>query len=59
MLNAIHPDRMTTTERLDEAAEILALGILRLRGKSNKINEFGEIPLDFAGGQSMHGHETR
>jgi hypothetical protein len=59
MLNAIHPDRMTTTERLDEAAEILTLGIRRLRGKSNKIKEFGEISLDFAGGRSMHGHETR
>lgn len=59
MLNAIHPDRMTTTERLDEAAEILALAILRLRRKTNKINAFREIPLDFAGGRSMHGHETR
>lgn len=59
MLNAVHPDRMTTSERLDEAADILALGILRLRRKSNKINVFGDISLDFAGERSMHGRETR
>ena len=29
MTNALHPDRMTAAERLDEVADILARGILR------------------------------
>lgn len=58
MLNAVHPDHMTATERLDEVASILAMGILRLRGKANKLNAFGDICLDFKGGQSVHGRET-
>lgn len=32
-MNAIHPDRMTRAERLDEIARILAQGILRRRAR--------------------------
>lgn len=58
MLNAVRPDRLTAAERLDEVGAILALGIQRLRGKSNKIREFGDISLDFDGERSVHGRET-
>ena len=33
MPNGLHPDLMTPAERLDEIAEILAAGILRLRAR--------------------------
>ena len=33
MPNALHPDLMTPAERLDEIAEILAAGILRVRAR--------------------------
>lgn len=58
MPNALHPDRMTAAERLDEVAAILAVGILRLRGKANKPNVFGDVSLDFTGRQSVHGRAT-
>ena len=58
MPNAVHPDRMTAAERLDEVGAILAQGILRLRGKANKLNRFGDICLDFNGRRSVHGRET-
>lgn len=60
-MNALDPARMSADERLDEVAEILAVGILRLRERRssknmNKSRELREIPLDFAARQS--GHET-
>ncbi len=58
MLNALHPDRMTAAERLDEVAAILGAGILRLREKHNKYNELGDVSLDLSALQSVHGHET-
>jgi hypothetical protein len=30
-MNPLHPNRMTATERLSEVAEILSLGLMRLR----------------------------
>ncbi len=57
MPNAVHPDRLTTAERLDEVGAILASGVLRLRGKVNKRSAFGDICLDLGGGQSLHGRE--
>lgn len=57
MSNAVHPDRMTAAERLDEVASILALGMMRLRGKVNKRSAFGDIFLDLGGGRSVHGRE--
>lgn len=55
MQNAIHPDRMTTAERLDEAALILGRGIGRLRVR--EAADRGEKSLDFTALQSVHGPE--
>ncbi|HJN24789.1 MAG TPA: hypothetical protein QGG18_03710 [Rhodospirillales bacterium] len=59
MINALSPDRMTATERLDEVADILAAGILRQRNQetANKYNDLRDISLDFTAGQSVHGHD--
>ena len=58
MMNALHPDRMTAAERLDEVAAILGAGILRLLEKHNKYNELRDISLDLPALQSVHGHGT-
>ncbi len=58
MLNALHPDRMTAAERLDEVAAILGAGILRIRKKHNKYNELGDVSLDLSVHQSVHGDGT-
>lgn len=55
MQNAIHPDRMTAAERLDEAAIILGRGISRLWGRNGAVP--GEKSLDFGAGQRVHGLE--
>jgi len=60
MPNAPDSNGMTSAQRLDEVARILALGVLRLRARqkqeksinSNHLMEFG---LDFSPHQSMHG----
>lgn len=60
MSNALQPDRMTAAERLDEVAEILALGILRLRarqGKPNDPNHLRRFGLDFRPEESVCGVE--
>jgi hypothetical protein len=49
---------MSPTERLDEVARLLALGILRLRArraseKSNDPNHLREFGLDFAAERSV------
>ena len=54
MKNALPVQSMTDQERLQEAAEILATGILRLR-KSSQDNEF---PLDFSPAGSVHGDRS-
>jgi hypothetical protein len=48
--NAIHPDRKTPTERLDEIADILATGLMRLRAlRSSPLSrDRGESSLDFS-----------
>ena len=61
MLNALHPDRMTAAERLDEVAAILGAGILRLLEKYNKYNKYNElkdVSLDLSAQQSVHGDGT-
>ena len=57
MINALDPDRMTPDERLDEMADILAAGVLRLkkRRSSSNSNDLREVCLDFNANQSMHG----
>lgn len=56
MTNALHADRMTAAERLDEIAEILAAGLMRLQArKSSHLSPTrGESSLDYAAHQSSH-----
>jgi hypothetical protein len=53
MSNALSPEQMSAAERLDEIAEILAAGFIRLRSrKSSPISlDHGEISLDFSANQ--------
>ena len=55
--NPILPGRMTAAERLDEIADILAAGLIRLRArKSSGLSaNHGESSLDFSPHQSGHG----
>ena len=61
MPNALDPEHMTAGERLDEVAEILAAGFLRLRKhrSANNSNDFRDFPLDFSAHQSVHGPDPR
>ncbi|MEI8397504.1 MAG: hypothetical protein WCF85_22535 [Rhodospirillaceae bacterium] len=59
MKNDPHPARMTTTDRLDEVAHILAAGILRARARRperqvQKQNENREVSLDMTPKESGH-----
>ena len=36
MINALHPDRMTTAERLGELTSILAAGLIRLQARKSR-----------------------
>jgi hypothetical protein len=54
-LNAIDPARMTIEERRTEVASILALGVIRLRTKSEPSAEERELPdLGFSSPQRVH-----
>ena len=59
--NALSPDRMTAAERLDEVAEILAAGAMRLMArKSSRLSaERGDSSVDFTATQSMYGVENK
>jgi hypothetical protein len=46
MSNALHPDLMKPAERLDEIAEILAAGLMRVRSRKSS-------PLSAVGGDSL------
>ena len=54
--NALRADRMTTTERLSEVAQILATGLSRLKARQSSLQsaDFGESLLDCPGHQSGH-----
>ncbi len=54
--NALHPDRMTTAERLGELASILAAGLIRLQTrKSRRLSmDRGDSCLDLSPHQSGH-----
>jgi len=56
MSNALDPRHMTTAERLDEIAEILADALMRLRArKSSSLSaDCGESCLDLPATQSVH-----
>jgi hypothetical protein len=53
---ALHPDRMTTAERLDEVADILAVGLIRLKArKSRRLSaDARDSCLDYTARQSGH-----
>jgi len=54
-MNPLHPNRMTSDERLAEVASILARGVLRLRLKSSGISAHrGESSLDSSPDRSGH-----
>ena len=50
------PSSQKASERLSEIAEILALGLIRLRSpKSSRLStDSGEIPLDISPERSVH-----
>jgi hypothetical protein len=54
MWTAIKPDSLSATERLTEIGQILAVGLMRLRGRksSPKCADCGEISLDILADQS-------
>jgi hypothetical protein len=56
MSNALDPRHMSAAERLDEAAEILAAGLIRLHGRKSSSLSFprGESSLDCPAHQSGH-----
>ena len=56
MTIALSPSRMTAPERLDEIAEILALGAMRLIArKSSRLSAaYGDSSLDLLPEQSSH-----
>jgi hypothetical protein len=55
--NPLHPRHMTAAERLDEIADILAVGLIRLRARKSipLSRDRGESSLDFSPEQSGHG----
>jgi hypothetical protein len=57
--NALAPDRMTAAERLDEIAEILVAGILRVRKKLRGEHRRDRVRLDFSPDRSMHADRSR
>jgi hypothetical protein len=60
-MNALKPDMMTASERLEELAETLAVGLQRLhaRQSSSQYADFGEGLLDCTGDQSGHANVLR
>jgi hypothetical protein len=56
VMNAINPNQLTPAERLDEIADLLAAGLMRLRARKSSTlsNDRGESSLDCFGYQSGH-----
>jgi hypothetical protein len=60
--NPIHPDHLTTKERLGEVCRLLALGLLRLRGRDHAEGRsssglsagIGDSSVDYPGTRSGH-----
>jgi hypothetical protein len=57
MSNPLHPDQMTTAERMAELVAILAAGVIRLLPpqSSEELPLFGESSVDFNADQSGGG----
>jgi hypothetical protein len=63
MPNGVRSDPLSSAERLDEVARLLALGLLRLRArrraeKANDPNRLREFGLDFAAEGSVCDTDT-
>jgi hypothetical protein len=60
-MNALAPDKMSSAERLDEIAEILAAGLMRLiaRKSSGLSAPDGDSFLDFSPPKSGRGRKPR
>jgi hypothetical protein len=58
---ALHPDHMTAAERLDEIAEILATGAMRLMArKSSRLSaDSRDSSVDFTANRSVYGVENK
>ncbi len=56
MFNPLNPAHMSAAERLDELADILAIGLMRLRTRQSTplSRDRGESSLDCAAHQSSH-----
>ena len=59
MSNALNPNDMTATERLEEIAAILAAGILRLKARESArtAGDPRDLSLDFPARPSRHGRQ--
>lgn len=58
-MSALDPNRMSAADRLTEVAEILAIGIRRLREKATEPGDRRDVSLDFPAQQSLHGRNRR
>ena len=63
MANPLYPNHLSSRERLDEVARLLALGFLRLRArrqaeKANDPNHLRQFGLDFRGDGSVSDTDT-
>ena len=58
---ALSPDRMSAAERLDEVAEILATGAMRLLARqSTRLSaDDGDSSDDFTANQSVYGEQRK
>jgi len=61
MSNGLHPNCLIAAERLDEVAEILALGLMRLKANKSSVLSAhrGESSLDCAPHQSGHANARK
>ena len=61
MANALDPNLMTATERIDEIGQILAAGILRLKARESgrAAGDRGDLSLAIPARQSRHGRKPK
>ena len=53
-MNLLHPDRMTSSERLDEVARLLALAIQRRKARMLAASESSQNGLEFPRDVRLH-----
>ena len=61
MPNALDPNLMTAAERLDEIAQILVAGLMRLKARqaASPVRDRGDLSLAIPAHQSRHGRKPR